>query len=234
MNTERYSLLMVITSVLLLITIIIFENTNIDLVIQDNFYDFNTKLWILDKHEPISKFIFYDGIKKLYIFFVIGLIVALSFFREKPIIKLYKNGLLIVLISCISIPVFIGFLKATTNVPCADDIQRYGGNYPYVKAFSNYPPEFHQEKNIKCYPAGHASGGFALMSLFFLFTSKRNKNVALLSSILIGWTIGNYKMIIGEHFFSHTLVTMLTSWLLILIVSNIVYKRSKKLIYFQQ
>jgi len=204
----------------LLTSFLIFEFTTLDIVLQDYFYNFSTHQWILDRSAIIPKLIFYDGIKKVYIFFVMAVLISLLFFRQNPVIKPYIKGLKVVLLSCITVPMLIGFLKATTNVPCPKDISHYGGNYPYVTVFSKYPATFHQTKNIRCYPAGHASGGFALMSLFFLFLSKKNKKIALISTLIIGWTTGSYKMIIGDHFFSHTFITMLLSWLMIVLINH--------------
>ncbi|SHK14309.1 Membrane-associated enzyme, PAP2 (acid phosphatase) superfamily [Marinobacter antarcticus] len=200
----------------LLFSFLIFELTPIDLAIQDYFFNFKTNGWVLDKNAVIPKLIFYDGIKRIYILFVVTLLIILIFFRQKSIIVRYKKGIIVVLISCIFIPLFIGFLKYVTNVPCPKDIQHYGGVYPYVSVLSEYPSAFQQTGRIKCYPAGHASGGFSLMSLYFLFSMKRNRKIALVSAISIGWVVGSYKMMIGDHFFGHTFITMTLSWLLIL------------------
>ena len=56
------------------------------------------------------------------------------------------------------------------------------------------------------------------MSLFFLFRRKRAKYAALSAALAIGWSMGIYKMMLGDHFFSHTMITMLLAWLIILIV----------------
>ena len=126
------------------------------------------------------------------------------------------------LLSLIIIPLCIGSLKAVTNTPCPKNIEFFGGNYPNIQLFDSYPQDFIQESNIKCWPAGHASGGFALMSLFFLFKKRKNKIAALLGAIVIGWSMGTYKMLIGDHFLSHTIVTMIISWLIIVILVKIV------------
>lgn len=206
----------------LLISLLVFNFTPIDIIIQDNFYNFETHRWVLDKSAEIPKLIFYNGVKKIYILFIIGLLVSLIFLRQQPIIIHHKKGLLIVLLSCLFVPLLIGVLKAVTNIPCPKDIERYNGNYPYVTVLSEYPSTFQQTDRIKCYPAGHASGGFALMSLIFLFSSKRKKIIALVSAIALGWLVGIYKMIIGDHFFSHTFTTMILSWLLILNINYVV------------
>ncbi|MEJ2495894.1 MAG: phosphatase PAP2 family protein [Sulfurovaceae bacterium] len=118
---------------------------------------------------------------------------------------------------------------ATTKVPCPHDIVHYGGSYPDVKVLDAYPKDFLHKSNVRCWPAGHASGGFALMSLYFLFKTPKNKKRALIVAIVIGWIMGLYKMLLGDHYLSHTIVTMLLSWLLILIVVKIVYRKDKSL-----
>jgi len=211
---------------ILFICFLVFEFSSIDIYIQDIFYNFESRHWILDKNETILKLILYDGIKKVFIGFVISLLIALLFFRHISIIKKNKKGLSIVLLSCIAVPLFIGFLKNITNIPCPHNIKRYGGDYPYVTVLTKYPATFQQSCSIKCYPAGHASGGFALMSLFFLFSTRKKKEISFISGISIGWVIGSYKMIIGDHFFSHTLMTMIISWLIILFIATVVNKFS--------
>ncbi len=213
------------TALLLLVTVVFFEYSSIDVQFQDALYNFELQSWILDREDAITKFVFYDGIKKLFILLVLSFLSALLFFRKTKLVQEYKHGLIIVCLSALLVPAVVGALKATTNVPCPKHLQHYGGSYPYVTVLSEYPAQFRQTKKIKCYPAGHASGAFALLSLFFLFKRNRNKILALLSTLVIGWTIGAYKMLIGDHFLSHTVVTMFLAWLIILMIAKIVYAR---------
>jgi membrane-associated PAP2 superfamily phosphatase len=83
----------------------------------------------------------------------------------------------------------------------------------------------YKRQHISCWPAGHASGGFALLSLFFLFKSRRNKIFALIFGLSVGWMMGLYKMLIGDHFLSHTIITMILAWLIILVIAKIVNKK---------
>jgi membrane-associated PAP2 superfamily phosphatase len=210
----------VATLVALLVFTCLFELTPVDILVQDYFFNFQSLDWLVDREEAISKLIFYDGFKKLYGVFVIGLLIALIFLKNNLIIKQYKKGLIIVLLSCILVPVFIGYLKSITNIPCPKNIAHYSGNYPYVTLLTAYPSAFHQERRIKCFPAGHASGGFALMSLFFLFKLKKNRKIALATAVTIGWSTGTYKMLIGDHFIGHTVTTMILAWLVILLIAQ--------------
>jgi len=207
-----------ITAISLIAVLCLFQFTNLDIYVQSFFYDFNTKDWFIDKNEPILRFFLYDGLKKAIILFNVLILIALLFFRKKQIVQEYKKGLLIVLLSSIFIPSIIGSLKAFTNTPCPCNIVKFGGTYPEKKVFDSYPEGFVQKSKVKCWPAGHASGGFALMSLFFLFKKPRNQKIALISVLILAWSMGNYKMLLGDHFLSHTIITMLLAWLIILII----------------
>ena len=85
-------------------------------------------------------------------------------------------------------------------------------------------PFFVQKSKIKCWPAGHASGGFALLSLFFLFKTEKNRKKSIVFALIVGWSMGLYKMFVGDHFLSHTIITMVLSWLLILLIVKIIEK----------
>ncbi len=212
----------VITVILLCATILLFEFTNIDIWVENFFYNFQTHTWFIDRNEKILRFIFYTGIKKLLIFVAVCMLFALVFFRKKQVVQSYKKGLIIVVLSAIFVPLVVGVLKDITNTPCPKNTVIYGGNYPEVKVLESYPKDFKEHGRIKCWPAGHASGGFALLSLFFLFKSPKNKKRAIYMAMMVGWSMGLYKMFIGDHYLSHTIVTMLLAWLIVLIVAKFV------------
>lgn len=197
-------------------------------MIQDYLYQFSETQWILDRNDKITEIIFYSGIKKLFYVFVISIAVALILFRKYEFIQQYKTGLLIVLISTLLVPLVIGSLKSVTNIPCPKDIAHYGGSYPHVTVLKRYPDIMQQKARVKCFPAAHASGGFSLMALFFLFKKRRNRLIGLVSGLSIGWMTGIYKMLIGDHFLSHTIVSMIMAWLIILIVRTLIMAYSSR------
>ena len=219
-----------ITAILLISVIAIFQFTDLDIFIQSFFYNFDTKNWLIDKDEPILKFFFYDGIKNLLILFAVNILIFLIFLRKKELIQEYKKGLIIVLLSAIFVPVIIGSLKAISNTPCPCNIVNFNGTYPETKVFDSYPKGFIQTSKAKCWPAGHASGGFALMALFFLFKTPKNQKRALVVALVIAWSMGLYKMLLGDHFLSHTIITMIMAWLIILItVKSMQFKQRQEI-----
>lgn len=211
-----------LTSAILASTILIFESFKIDIMVQDYFYSFTDSDWFLDRNDKLTELIFYSGIKKLFYLFVILLMAALVMWRKHVTVQKYKAGMVIVLMSTLLVPLVVGSLKSATNIPCPKNIRHYGGIYPYVTVLKWYPSDFVIKERVKCFPAGHASGGFSLMALFFLFKKKKNKFIALSISSSIGWAAGLYKILIGDHFLSHTLVSMMVAWLIILLIQKMV------------
>ena len=211
----------ILTFLLLVFTVIFFGLTDIDIEIQDTFFDYTHQQWILDKDLQPYKFIFYDGIKRLLILIGVLFLLTLILFRKNRTIQSYKKGMIIVVLSGILIPVVVGGLKRATNMPCPKNEIHYGGIYPYTKVWECYSKTFKEPCSTRCFPAGHASGGFALFSLFFLFRSRRNKILAIAGALIVGWSMGLYKMLIGDHFLSHTLITMIIAWLIVLIIAKI-------------
>ena len=228
MTLQNLNKQIIITFIVLVFTIILFGITNIDEILQDSFYSFSTNQWILDRELQPYKFLFYDGIKKFLIFIVgILLILSLLFWKTK-LIQEYKKGILVVILSSIFIPLIVGGLKKCTNMPCPKHLVTYGGEYPKTQVWETYPDSFQMEKKVKCWPAGHASGGFALLSLFFLFKSRKNKILAITVALGVGWSMGTYKMLIGDHFLSHTVLTMIIAWFVILLIVATIEKFSTK------
>ncbi len=217
---------LVVTFLVLLFSIVFFGINNIDLTLQDQFFNFTTHKWVLFWGEQPYKFIFYDGIKKLLIAFAVSLLLALVFFRKTKLVNDYKRGIIIVILSAIFVPFIASSIKGQTNMPCPKDEIRYGGIYPRTAVWQDYTPEFklHHPHKSKCWPAGHASGGFALLSLIFLFHKRKNKIIAGTVAMAVGWSMGLYKMVIGDHFLSHTIITMILAWLIILLITKIVNK----------
>ncbi|WP_368029977.1 phosphatase PAP2 family protein [Arcobacter sp. s6] len=207
-----------ITTILLVTVIAFFQFSNLDIFVQNFFYNFESKVWLIDKDEPILKFFLYDGMKVFLILIAVAILFSLVFLRKKKLIQEYKKGLIIVLLSAIFIPLMIGSLKAISNTPCPCNIVNFNGVYPDIKVFDSYPKDFVQPSKAKCWPAGHASGGFALMALFFLFKTPINQKKALIGALIVGWSMGTYKMLLGDHFLSHTIITMIMAWLIILMI----------------
>lgn len=202
---------------LLIATFALFELTNLDLRIQDHLYDFKKNAWLVDDKARLPRLLFYIGPKSLVFafgFLVLGVCCTTKAWWRRVIgSRFQRRDLIIVLATLITAPSLIALGKATTNVYCPYEIHHYGGKFPYVKLCESYPANDHPAKRGRGFPAGHASGGFALMSLAGLGFSRRARWLGLSVGLGMGSAMGFYQMIKGAHYLSHTLISAILCWI---------------------
>jgi len=217
---SRAALLLGIASLIVCLAAVIglFEATDIDLQVQDRFYDFDEQTWLVSKNARIPKLIFYEAPKIAYI----SLALVILFLIGKSAISRQRidRRLGVVLLSMVSVPATVGWLKDATDVYFPSQVERYGGKEPYAKLFEDHPEVRRRTKKPRKpghgFPAGHASGGFALMSLCVLGRTRRGRCLGVASGMALGWILGGYQMVNGNHYLSHTIVTNLLAGVLIL------------------
>ena len=204
--------------ILLILILSLFEISNLDVYFQNLFFKDGHWLINADKNK-IIKAIFYDGIKRFTI--IIGIIIFISLILSFKVKKLkpYKNRLILSFTSFILIPIIVAGLKQFTNTYCPYQLNIYDGEYPYVKLLEKYPKDFIQEEEGRCFPAGHSTSGFALISLLFLF--KKNKKHILTIATLLGIIAGTYQTLRGAHFLSHTLFSLISSYIILFTIYSI-------------
>lgn len=191
-----------------------FELTDLDLVVQDRLYDFAADRWLVDGNEPVGRFFFYNG-PKLGVIATGVALLALAFgpARWRKRVGFDRRGLWVAVLTLATLPALAGLGKNFTNVFCPSEVRRYGGDAPYVKLCSPYPADDRPERKGHCFPAGHASGGFALMGLAWLRDSRRWRRGIITLGLAAGWWMGGYQMLKGAHYLSHTVTTMLLAWI---------------------
>ncbi|MCB1045503.1 MAG: phosphatase PAP2 family protein [Acidobacteria bacterium] len=213
-----------ITIAVLVVSLILFDVTRLDLAIQNMFFDDRLKHWLVDRHEPVLNMLFYRGIKVVLVLLFAVFCGVCWAKRRTDLIRANRFGIAVFVVSALVVPATVNSIKRVTNIPCPRDLQIYGGAFPYRKIFHAFPATFEQPHRCRCFPGGHASGGFAFLGLFFMFKQKRSKGIAVVSALSLGWAMGTYKMAIGDHFFSHNLISMELSWLLVLLVRMMLHR----------
>jgi len=201
----------------LLIAFAGFEYSNIDLAVQDHLYDFDHHRWLIDGGNPLLGAILYSGPKfALIAVGVAAIVLAIAPARWRARLNLdqgHRRDLAILVLTLGAIPALIGWSKSVTNVFCPYEIRRYGGAVPYVKVLARHPVEDRPESCGHCFPAGHASGGFALIAFAGLARSRRGQAIALAIGVTAGTLMGAYQMAKGSHYLSHTVITALVAWI---------------------
>lgn len=207
--------------VLLALVLFLFECTNLDLLVQDQFYLTDLHRWVVDKKEPVLRFLFYTGPKAVLITTGVSCLFGWFLSYRDNRFKEFRRQFLLMSLSLSLVPLTISGIKNISNVCTPDKIIRYGGKQPYVKVLEKYPDGFQQAKRSKGWPAGHASGGFSLMMLYFIFTQKNSRIFGLCLGLIAGWGMGLYQTLNGEHYLSHTIVSMLMAWILIITIQRV-------------
>lgn len=207
---------------LAILATLIIEHSPLDIAISQLFYQ--NGHWLLDKQATLPDWIFYTGIKRLLIAFEVYVILAWVqrvLRLKKPTHKLsqpskffqplqrfstrelgYLAGVMLL------VPTVVATLKGITHVPCPNNLQLFGGEFAYVSLWQDIISHSGQ----KCFPAAHASSGFALYAWAFLPSLKNRRWQIAMGVTVLAWLMGLYKMAIGDHFLSHTVVSMLLAW----------------------
>ena len=186
-----------------------FEFAATDLAVQDRLFNFATREWRVDAREPVGRALFYTGPK----FLIIGGAVAMLVLASGPVrwraaVHADRRGLIVALLTLVSVPLLIGAGKATTDVSCPSEILRYGGDVAYVKVLEQFPSADRPARKGRGFPAGHPSGGFALIGLLWLRRGRGWRVGVIALALTFGWWMGAYQMLKGAHYLSHVVVTM--------------------------
>lgn len=118
----------------------------------------------------------------------------------------------------------IGVLKSQSDHACPWDM--------IMPTAQSYSWNFNQNHG-HCFPGGHASTGFALLTGFFIYRTSHPKKACfyLISGLIIGSAMGWAQMMRGAHFFSHNLWTLWFTWLINVVVYQISYKTLKNTVF---
>jgi len=157
----------------------------------------NNGAWLIDQNEPIEKIVFYQLPK----FFLIAFGVTLTAYGLKKWHKdkKFPRRVFYPVLCLILIPLVVSLAKQFTNEPCPVELEAFGGSQKISAIFG------------QCFPGGHASGGFSLLSLYWCC---RRKLKGVIPGLLAGSILGAYQIFKGAHFFSDTLCTAFLAWLI--------------------
>jgi membrane-associated PAP2 superfamily phosphatase len=122
----------------------------------------------------------------------------------------------------------VGLLKMVTNVDCPWDLREFGGVRPFVALLAHRP---HGLGAGRCFPAAHASAGYALVAFYFVLREFRRawRRGALVAASGAGLVFGLAQQARGAHFWSHDLWSAGIVWIIALTVY--VYVFDARLLY---
>lgn len=186
-----------------------------DLWLADAIYGWEGHAWSLHDNFITQTMLHVQG-KRISTEVWYGVAVLLLISLALPWLRRWRMPLLYLLAASALSTGVVGTLKLYTDMDCPWDLVRYGGTYPYVDLFTAraawLPPG-------RCFPSGHASAGYAWVSLYFFFLATRPalRWWGLAVGLFVGLLFGAAQQLRGAHFLSHDLATLMICWLVSLV-----------------
>ena len=213
----------------LVVAFYLLDGLGLDFLFSDPFYQ-GTQLGWIYKHSWWANELIHRGGRTL----IIGmsatcLLIVIHSLTSASALRSYRRAALYLLL-CIGLSTGTAAMgKTLTHRHCPKQYQRYGGSVPYTPILSlNHAPAAPGIPTGRCFPAGHASGGFALVALYFVFyrNSRKLAYVGLACGLLLGSIFTFGQLVRGAHFISHSVATLALCWIISLLLSPLVLETS--------
>jgi len=188
----------------------------LDLKLAEPFFNAATGSWFFPPDDRgVPFWLLYRGPK---IFLVAASSISLLWLawrgftkRWQPFDTRFLAGLLVLGLTAL----LVGAIKNSTGVSCPVQETVFAGPYPHVAIWDRLFALVPLNEHLRCWPAGHAAAGFGLLGTRVLApVHARLSWRYLMPGLAGGWVLGIYQMARGQHYLSHTIVTMAIALLL--------------------
>ncbi len=198
----------VLPAICLLALAFLFHQTSLDEKLAAHFYS-PAESWRYRNNFFLEKILHKGGVL-FCIFLIACLFGRLLFIWKKVEKRKERDYLAFVLTATLLTIVTIDITKLFTTLPCPWSSAPFGGpglSPPLWKMFSSSLPKWH------CYPAGHASAGYAFLSMYFNYTLvyKKRNFYSLIPGMTLGLLFGFTQQMRGAHYISHDFTTIFVS-----------------------
>lgn len=185
--------------------------TRFDLRLADALYAWQGGTWSL-RTSFLTQQVLHVAARDASVVAWIVVVIALASACSNARWCAWRRPLACLALSVLLSTLLVAWVKSWSNVDCPWDLARYGGRHAYVDLFAARPAAWSAGR---CFPAGHASAGYAWMATYFLLLSMRPawRRYGLAAGITLGLAFGFAQQLRGAHFLSHDLWTAALCWL---------------------
>lgn len=197
-----------------------FEFGKVDTWIADKLYAWEGGTWAL-KNAWITNTIIHQSGKKLSLLIAVIILTLLIVSYLSQYLRQYRRELVYLLLAAGGGSVLISAFKSISHVSCVWDFSRYGGKLEYASVYS----QILNMSGDNCFPAGHASGGYAWLAFYFLGVYKHSKWrwIGLGGALSVGLIFGFSQQLRGAHFITHDLWTLAICWFFSLFIFKLMF-----------
>ncbi len=142
----------------------------------------------------------------LELFLLVGIFLPLGSLKRLPMARRVQLAL-----TTLAALLTVSTLKLYSHTSCPWDLQDFGGVATHV---SHWAWGIRDGGSGGCFPAGHASAGFAFIGGFFAFRHVLPQTARrwLAGAMLAGFVFGLAQQVRGAHYMSHTFWTAWLCW----------------------
>lgn len=216
MNFPPFWLLAGVPLALLALLFGLFYGLQVDFWLADQWFALEGQHWALQHHWFVET-VLHQGARSVNQLIVAGLLLYFLVRRYGQRLGLpvwlpaqqQAHGRL--LLSLLLSLAGVALLKQLLPMQCPWDLQAFGGRQTFTPLFSLWPAD---QAKIACFPAGHASVGFAWLALYFFCKQlyPALARPALCFAVMLGLVLGQAQQLRGAHFFSHDIASAAWCW----------------------
>lgn len=197
---------------------------NIDQRLADYFYALQGGKWQW-KNLWLTETLLHKGGRSLSIGLAVAVLVYLlvsacriSSEKTKPLAYLF--------FAIAGSSLLVSLFKSALGVSCPWEFSRYGG----ALAYSNLVEQIFLRNGEGCFPAGHASAGYAWIALYFFGLSLQSqwRWLGLAAALTAGIIFGVAQQVRGAHFISHDIWTLAVCWFFSLALYLLMFRDIRK------
>ena len=182
-----------------------------DLWIADRLYALQGHRWAF-RHAFLTDAVIHVAGRDLSMVAWLMVVAAWLFARTRAGLQDWRGPLAYLAVSTLLATAVVAWIKSWSNMDCPWDLLRYGGERPYVGLLGLRPVGLSRGA---CFPAGHASAGYAWLGLYFFFRAIRPRLrwIGLFAGAMAGLVFGVSQQLRGAHFLSHDVWTAALCWM---------------------
>jgi membrane-associated PAP2 superfamily phosphatase len=191
----------------------VFATTDLDLTIAKSlFFDVVQGQWLGAHSWWIGAFLHTGGRWAIRVIVACACVLWIATYCNEGARALRRPAGYFIVASVLGIAI-VGLLKTITNVDCPWDLTPFGGHFPVVSLFADRPDAL---RAGRCFPAAHASSGYALVALYFVFRERSRvlARIGLGVGVVCGVVFGLAQQARGAHFMSHDLWSAYLVWVI--------------------
>jgi len=195
---------------LFLLLAVVFEYSGIDIWWESHFYDAQSQTWPYRGHWLFENVIHSGGRLFDWFFALSWLLIFIFIHIDKRFIK-YRKIFLFFFAASAAGPILVGIGKNFTHIYSPWDLKIFNGMQPYIRMMDAVPAD---APTGHSFPAGHASGGYCFLSLYFVLLrcAPAYRWLGLACGMTLGLIFGAGQQARGAHFPSHDMVTIFICW----------------------